>query len=130
MENGSFKEFKRNINEIVHDFDTIPLRNVVKPKVGVVGEILVKYSPIANNDIVGTLEAEGAEAVVPDIVGFMNYSLYNQVYRHEHLGAKKSSQLFAAVLLKLIRQAEKPMDEALRASKHFEGITPDRKSVV
>lgn len=124
VENESFKEFKRNVHAIVHDFDTLPVRDVVKPKVGVVGEILVKYSPIANNDIVGTLEKEGAEAVVPDIVGFMNYSLYNQVYRHQHLGAKKSSQLFAAVLLKLIRQAEKPMDAALRASKHFNGITP------
>lgn len=67
-ENGSFKEFKRNVAAIVHDFDTVPQRSVVKPKVGVVGEILVKYSPIANNDIVGTIEAE-AEAVVPDIVG-------------------------------------------------------------
>lgn len=124
VENGSFKEFKRNVAAIVHDFDTVPQRSVVKPKVGVVGEILVKYSPIANNDIVGTIEAEGAEAVVPDIVGFMNYSLYNQVYRHCHLGAKKSSEIFAEVLLKLIRQAEKPMDEALRASDRFEGITP------
>ena len=65
-----------------------------------------------------------AEAVVPDIVGFMNYSLYNQVYRHRHLGAKAGAEVFAEVLLRLIKQAQKPMDEALRASKHFEGITP------
>ncbi len=124
VENGSFKEFKKNVKAIVHDFDTLPVRKVVKPKVGVVGEILVKYSPIANNDIVGTLEKEGAEAVVPDIVGFMNYSLYNQVYRHRHLGAKAGAEVFAEVLLRLIKQAQKPMDEALRASTHFEGITP------
>ena len=70
VENESFKEFKRNVHAIVHDFDTLPVRDIVKPKVGVVDEILVKYSPIANNDIVGTLEKEGAEAVVPDIAGF------------------------------------------------------------
>lgn len=52
----------------------------------------------------------------------MNYLLYNQVYRHRHLGVKKSSEIFAEVLLKLIRQAEKPMDEALRASDRFEGL--------
>ena len=75
--------------KIIADFDTIDLQDIVKPRVGVVGEILVKYSPTANNDIVRLLEAEGAEAVVPDMVGFMNYSLYNQIWRYQNLGMAK-----------------------------------------
>ena len=62
------------MKKIIQDFDQVPIRDIKKPRVGVVGEILVKYSPTANNDVVRLLEAEGAEAVVPDIVGFMNYS--------------------------------------------------------
>ena len=62
------------MKKIIADFDTIDLQDIVKPRVGVVGEILVKYSPTANNDIVRLLEAEGAEAVVPDIGWF--YELF------------------------------------------------------
>ena len=54
-------EFNRNIRGIVHDFDELPRRNVQKPRVGIVGEILVKFSPLANNHVVELLEAEGAE---------------------------------------------------------------------
>lgn len=122
VRNGSFSLFNRQLKKIIHDFDTIPLTEVRKPRVGVVGEILVKYSPTANNDIVRLLEAEGAEAVVPDIVGFMNYSLYNQVWRYEHLGMAKKSQLLANFVIAMIEKIQKPMDKALRASARFDGI--------
>ncbi len=114
IEKGSFKEFKRNVNEIVQDL--IPLSNEVrKPKVGLVGEILVKYSPIANNDVVHLLEKEGAEAVVPDIVGFMNYSLYNQIYRYQHLGASAKAKWFAGLRIQVIKWCEQPMQRLLSA---------------
>ncbi|WP_461227310.1 acyl-CoA dehydratase activase-related protein [Lacticaseibacillus suihuaensis] len=122
IEKGSFHEFKKNVAQIVQDFDTIPLTDAVKPKVGLVGEILVKYSPIANNDLVRLLEKEGAEAVVPDIVGFMNYSLYNQVFKYDHLGAKASAKWFGEFAIQVIRWCELPMQKALKASKRFEGI--------
>ena len=80
------------MKKIIRTFDEIPLQEIKKPKVGVVGEILVKYSPTANNDIVRLLEEEGAEAVVPDIVGFMNYSLYNQIWKYENMGMSKQSK--------------------------------------
>ncbi|MFU1845020.1 hypothetical protein, partial [Enterococcus faecium] len=85
-----------------------------------VGEILVKYSPTANNDIVRLLEAEGAEAVVPDMVGFMNYSLYNQIWRYQNLGMAKKSKWIAEFAIGLIERIQKPMDRALRASQRFE----------
>ncbi|WP_313511078.1 acyl-CoA dehydratase activase-related protein [Enterococcus sp.] len=120
--NGSFTLFNRQLKKIIQDFDTIPLTDARKPRVGVVGEILVKYAPTANNDIVRLLEAEGAEAVVPDIIGFMNYSLYNQVWRYEHLGMAKKSQMLASFMIAMIEKIQKPMDKALRASQRFEGI--------
>lgn len=87
-----------------------------------VGEILVKYSPTANNDIVRLLEEEGAEAVVPDIVGFMNYSLYNQIWKYENMGMSKQSKRLAEFAIKIIELVEKPMDKALRKSVRFDGL--------
>ncbi|MFD1466052.1 acyl-CoA dehydratase activase-related protein [Lapidilactobacillus mulanensis] len=121
--NGNFREFKRNVQQIVKDFDTVPLRDVVKPKVGVVGEILVKYSPIANNDVVHLLESEGAEAVVPDIVGFMNYSFFNQIYKHDEFGASIKAKWIAEFGMNLIKWCEKPMQNALTSSNRFTGIS-------
>ncbi|MBV7389114.1 MULTISPECIES: 2-hydroxyacyl-CoA dehydratase [Enterococcus] len=122
VRNGSLTQFNRNMKKIVKDFDTVPLSDEVKPKVGVVGEILVKYSPTANNDIVRLLEEEGAEAVVPDLIGFMNYSLYNQIWKYDNLGMPKKNKTMAEFVIKLIEMVEKPMDKALRASDRFDGI--------
>lgn len=122
VRNGSLTQFNRSMKKIIKEFDTVPISNEVKPKVGVVGEILVKYSPIANNDIVRLLEAEGAEAVVPDLIGFMNYSLYNQIWKYDNMGMPKKNKNLAEMAIKLIEVVEKPMDKALRASERFTGI--------
>ena len=122
VRNGSLTQFNRNMKKIIKDFDTVPISNEVKPKVGVVGEILVKYSPTANNDIVRLLEAEGAEAVVPDLIGFMNYSLYNQIWKYDNMGMPKKNKNLAEMAIKLIEVVEKPMDKALRVSERFTGI--------
>ena len=91
-------EFNRNIKGIIEDFDNLPRRNVVKPKVGIVGEILVKFSPLANNHVVDLLEAEGAEAVMPDLMDFLLYCFYNSNFKADNLGGKRST----AYLLSLI----------------------------
>lgn len=120
---GSFKQFKKHVFQIVNDFDTIPLKDIRKARVGVVGEILVKYSKTANNDVVGLIEAEGGEAVVPDMIGFMNYCLFNQTWKTEHLGFSKKKKWLAEFAMKLIDICEKPLDSALTASTRFTGIT-------
>ncbi len=124
VEKGSFSQFRRFCKEIIHEFDTVPLTNQVKPRVGVVGEILVKYSPTANNNVVRLLEEEGAEAVVPGIIGFMHYSLYNSIWKHKNLGMSRKAKWVSEFAIKLIEQCEKPMHEALVASERFEGLTP------
>ncbi|MGY3777199.1 2-hydroxyacyl-CoA dehydratase [Isobaculum melis] len=122
VRSGSLTKFNRNMKQIIKEFDQILLTDEVKPRVGIVGEILVKYSPTANNDIVRLLEAEGAEAIVPDIAGFLNYCLYNQIWKYENLGASYKSKLIAQFAIKVIEICEKPMDKALRRSKRFDGI--------
>ena len=107
--------------DLVHDFDTLPIDEALrKPRVGVVGEILVKYMPLANNDIVGLLEREGAEAVVPDLTDFGNYCIYNQGYKTEFLGTRWTGKYTAEWGVKAIRMARRPALEALRKSRRFE----------
>lgn len=122
VKKGSFTRFRHHMKQIIQTFDQIELLDIVKPRVGVVGEILVKYSPIANNNIIELLESEGAEAVVPDLIGFMNYSLYNQVWRSKNLGQSKQSQYLASLALKIIEELEKPMHKELLKSNRFDGI--------
>ena len=117
--------YQQYCQEIVRDFDTLPIDETLrKPRVGVVGEILVKYMPLANNHLVDLLEREGAEAVVPDLMDFMNYCLYNGKYKAEFLGAKKSSAMAAEVAVKLIRLLRRPAIEALEKSDRFDAPVP------
>ncbi|MCD7777561.1 MAG: acyl-CoA dehydratase activase-related protein, partial [Clostridiales bacterium] len=113
-------EFKKNCRAIVKEFDELPRLDIVKPKVGVVGEILVKFHPTANNDIVNLLESEGAEAVVPDLLNFFLYSLYNCTFKEKYLGFKHSTTVLTTIGIKFVEGVRKPMNEALKRSKHFE----------
>ena len=110
---------------IVADFDALPLvEGLKKPRVGVVGEILVKYMPLANNHLVELLESEGAEAVVPDLMDFLNYSVYNAEYKHEFLGASLKSALFSKISVAAIAALRSPAVKALEKSKRFEAPMP------
>ena len=115
----SHSQFKKMCREMVHDFDTIPVTGEKKPRVGIVGEILVKFMPAANNHLADLLEAEGAEAVVPDLIDFMNYCLYNQNFKVDALGFKKTKATIANWGVKGIDWIRRTADEALAASRHF-----------
>ena len=116
----SHSEFKRNIRQIVKEFDELPLKDIRKPKVGIVGEILVKFLPLANNYLVELLEAEGAEAVCPDLTDFFMYSLHNANFKAEYLGKKKSSARINNILIRYLEHYRKPLKDALAESKRFE----------
>jgi len=113
-------KFKKICREIIEDFDNLPMLDIQKPRVGVVGEILVKFLPAANNYLVDLLEREGAEAVVPDLLDFFLYSFYNSNFKASHLGMKKSSAAKANLGIKALEWIRKPATEALKASKHFD----------
>ena len=113
---------------IVQAFDSLPIDETLrKPRVGVVGEILVKYMPLANNHLVEVLEAEGAEAVVPDMLDFFNYCLLGGKYRHEFLGAGWGSEFTAKAGIQVVRALRRPAIDALRKSKRFDPPVPIEK---
>lgn len=116
---GIFK-FRRMCGDIVRDFDKIEIRDIKKPRVGVVGEILVKYSPTANNHVVELIESEGAEAVVPDIVDFMMYCFKNQEFKASHLGTSRKTARLTGIAIKAANWIRKSYADACRASVHFD----------
>lgn len=113
--------YKKVCQGIVKDFDALPIfEEMKKPRVGVVGEILVKYMPLANNNLVELLESEGAEAVVPDLIDFLNYCLYNTVYKHRFLGARWRSAALSRLGIKAIEMIRRPAIKSLKSSKRFD----------
>ena len=116
----SIPTFYRLCRQIVREFDELPINETIKkPRVGIVGEILVKFSPTANNDLVNLLEAEGAEAVMPDLLDFLQYCFYNQKYKADHLGTRVSTATIASLGIWAIERVRGASVKALRNSKHF-----------
>ena len=114
-----FGKFKKLCRQMIEDFDAVPVNDIKKPRVGIVGEILVKYMPVANNHLVDLLEAEGAEAVVPDLADFLLYCFYNQIYKAEHLGGKKKSAFIAKAGISFVEFLRGSAVKAFKRSKHF-----------
>ena len=115
----SMHKFNKNIRAIVKDFDEIELLDVKKPRVGIVGEILVKFLPAANNYLVDLLESEGAEAVMPDLMGFLLYCAENSNFKRDYLGASKKSAFLSNSLIHLLEWFRSGAKKALKKSKRF-----------
>ena len=116
----SLRAFRKMCREIVEDFDKLPMLDIKKPRVGVVGEILVKFSPTANNYLVELLEQEGAEAVVPDLLDFFLYCFYNNNFKAEKLGMSKKTAFLCNLGIKGMEWFRKPATKAFKSSKHFD----------
>ncbi len=118
---GSFSQFKRTVNKIVEDFDNISINeDLEKPKVGIVGEILVKFHPTANNDVFSLLEEEGAEVIVPDLLDFALYCSYNGVIKFdEYLIGSKKSHTINTLATNAIEMYKHPAIDAFSKSKRF-----------
>ena len=120
--------YKQMCRRIVQAFDEFPIdENLKKPRVGIVGEILVKYMPLANNHLVELLEREGAEAVVPDFIDFVNYSMYNARYKRKYYGRSRKSVFASNAVLLLVKRLRKPAVDALKESRRFDAPVPIEK---
>ena len=115
----SIRGYNRLVRDIVRDFDSLPLRMVHKSRVGVVGEILVKFHPTANNDIFSTIEREGAECVVPDLADFLFYSFINGVYKHRKLAFPKKTERNAHLYVWFLERYRTQIKKSLERSKRF-----------
>ena len=110
-------EFKNNIKAIVKDFSELPVFDIQKPRVGIVGEIMVKYHPAANNFVIDLVESEGAEAVVPDLMGFIYFILDHANTRKELLTVSGSRYFFMNKIISLLEWLQKPYLEAIKDTK-------------
>ena len=121
IDKGSMSKFRFACRDIIKDFDNLPrIEGLTKTKVGVVGEILVKFLPSANNHVVELLEQEGAEAVVPDLLDFFLYSLYNTNFKAEYLGKKKSTAFFSNRAIDFLEHYRAAARKGFAESRHFD----------
>ncbi|MCR5715303.1 MAG: 2-hydroxyacyl-CoA dehydratase [Lachnospiraceae bacterium] len=116
----NFFKFQKMCRKMVEDFDRIPLLNIQKPRVGIVGEILVKFMPAANNHLVELLEQEGAEAVCPDLLDFMLYCFYNQIFKAENLGTSKKTARLCRLGIWALERLRGGAVKAMKKSQNFE----------
>ncbi len=115
---SSNKEFKQSIYDIVEAFEKIELdTSIKKPKVGIVGEVLIKYHPFGNNFVADLLEKEGAEVVLPDFMGFVKFMATHKITFNTLLNTNKTSSKVCKLIIKLIDVLEKDTRAALASSK-------------
>ena len=114
------RDYYANLKGITEDFDRVERTGEKKPKVGVVGEILVKYHPNANNNIVDIIESEGGEAVVLDLLDFFLYGMYSKKFNYERLSGSYKQMWVNKLGIIAVEWLRKPLRKALRESEHFE----------
>lgn len=118
LENSNMKSFKKSIYEMVNDFEKIELdTSVQKPKVGIVGEVLIKYHPFGNNFVADKLEAEGAEVVLPDFMGFAKFIATHKITFNQLIKTGGFKAKIFKTAIKLLDLLEKDVKIALSNSK-------------
>lgn len=116
---GNFKEFKNITNQMINEFDNLEIENIVKPKVAVIGEIFLKYHSLANNNIIGLLEKEGAEVIIPDLMYFLLYCAYNQKFKYEKLGGSLKDLVGGKLAIRYLESYTSEIKKALKNSNRF-----------
>ena len=117
---ASKRTFSTNIKNIVRDFDNIDIFEVKKAKVGVVGEILIKFHPVGNNGIVSLLEDEGVEVVVPDLLDFILYCATDSKFRYKYLDGSLLSKILGESFVVFVEFYRKVYVDSLKYSKRFD----------
>lgn len=115
---GDIKEFKKNVNDIIDDFENVKVSRKKLPKVGIVGEILIKYHSFGNNDLVKKLEKEGAEVIVPELMGFVKYCAYNSIVKQNLFKTSKTTAFIYKEALNIFDMYEKPIKKRLEKTRY------------
>jgi predicted nucleotide-binding protein (sugar kinase/HSP70/actin superfamily) len=114
---GNWYQFKRDIYSMAGDFSRVPIDGVSRPRVGIVGEILVKYHDRANERLVEVIEREGGEAVAPDLANFLLYCLVDPVYGHKKLSCGLKGRLLGEAGIRILERMRRPMKRALEGTR-------------
>ena len=115
--------YRRAAKQMVKEFEAVARTGEVKPRVGLVGEILVKYHPDANNHAIEVIEREGGECRMPALMEFFTYSLYSTKFKHEEMGKSKLVYKASMFGIRLVNWFRKPIQRALKKSKYFTPYT-------
>ena len=119
-----YKDIKKNYVEIIKEFDLIKMRKTPKVKVGVVGEIFVKYSPLGNNGLENFLVQDGAEVVVPGLIDFCLFSIYNQIIDYKLYGKGKKVYPLYKIAYNYVSKKKNEISELIQKHSDFKGWTP------
>lgn len=120
----SLVRIKRNYKRIIDEFGKIELKHEKKVKVGIVGEIFVKFSPAGNNGLERFLVSEGAEVVIPGFMDFMLYSIYDNIMDYRLYGRNKAQYPLYCTVLKFLEHEQKKVIYAVASDGRFRPSTP------
>lgn len=115
----TFKSMVKNFDYLIDAFKNIPVTGKEKIRVGVVGEIYVKYAPLGNNDLANFLLSEGAEPVIPGLIDFIIFKIYNRDVDVDLYGGKWLKKVFCRFLEKYVMKYQNAMIDALKRSNRF-----------
>ncbi len=121
------KQMRAQLNQIVRDFEQIEVLKVQKPKVGVVGEIYVKYSPLANNNLEQFLLEQGCETMVPGVMGFMMFKVDNRLEDVKLYGGSQLKRGLCEIMMKYLSRIETMLIDAVQSSRRFVAPSPYHK---
>lgn len=117
-------EIVKNLGMIASDFNDIPVRITPKVKVGVVGEIYVKYSRLGNNNLEGLLEREGCEVMIPGVLNFVMYCMEVNLDDIDLYGGSKAKAMLVHRLMDYLVGIEKAMIDAVKQYPRFKAPSP------
>lgn len=120
----SNRRARENYENIVRDFAAIPVAKRDAVRVGIVGEIFVKYSPLGNNDLERFLIREGAEVVVPGLLDFCLYTVYDSIMEHKVYGQHSTTYPLWHFAYRWLNERRNEISDALEHSGRFRGLTP------
>ena len=117
---GGVLRFQRNMLAMIREFDRLPITTEERrPRVGLVGEILLKYHPDANNNAARIIEEEGGEAVVTDLIDFLLYNFYDHVFNYRHLAGPRRDARVAMAGIAFLEFTRLFMRHGFRRSRRF-----------
>lgn len=111
--------FRANLKGIVEEFEAIEIDDCKKPKVGLVGEILVKFHPAANNNMVEFIEKAGGEMIVPGLLEFFLYCAYGREFEYRYLDGTQLSKMGGNLFIKILENYRDDMRRSLQFSNRF-----------
>lgn len=120
--NGGIIDYRANVKKIVNDFKKIEIVEKKLPKVGIVGEILIKYHTFGNDHLVDRLEKEGVEVCAPELMGFVKYSAYDGIAKSKILKNGYAYAYGCKKMIDIIGLYEKPIDKALKNTRFKKSV--------